>query len=568
MIQPYPNTRLKQQHQPFHLANPSPWLLGWCFFLQEINPTFPPLDIKAIVHMLEFHTLMYWEYRFSLLNIWLLPEYLILILLIALISYITFLRINFSKFTHKDITLISINILRALYFITFFVLLCAIASLYYKKKVFIRGILLINFFTLIIKVCILIFFIFIIYSLKSWYLQTRRNVLEIYILLLGILFFSFFLISSTNLFFTFLALEGIANQSYTLAAFSFTKISIIIALKYFLLGTIISGIFLYGLSFLYGTCSSLHYSTVAHYFNLQNIPPDVNLTNISIISKMAVIFIAFSLLFKLGAYPLHIWVPSVYKNSPNPITILFATLIKFIISILIFYIFYRVFYIFLTFLEPLFLFSALGSMIMGAYGASKEFEIKNFIGYTSINQAGFILLGLCCHNDLGLFYSLYYLFIYIILTSGFLGIILNLQQAGTKNSPCYFKDLKYLCKTDPILTLILSAFLLSFAGLPPFAGFFAKLHLYFAIAKSKMLILLLIVLFLNLISLYYYVRVIKFFWFENLLDFTKESLQYRLSWVLGINVLAVLSTMFNTFFIFFIKIYEFFITILFWSMLR
>jgi NADH-quinone oxidoreductase subunit N len=510
---------------------------------------------------------MHWEYRFSLLNIWLLPEYLITLLVIALISYITFLRINSTKFTHNDITEISIYLLRALYFITLLVLLCAIASLYYKKKIFIRGILLINFFTLIIKFCILILFIFIIYSLKNWYARTRRNILEIYILLIGILFFSFFLISSTNLFFTFLALEGIANQSYTLAAFSFTKISITIALKYFLLGTIISGILLYGISFLYGSCNTLHYSQLATYFNLKTILQN-NLNDISIISKMAVILVLFGLLFKLGSYPLHVWVPGIYKNSPNPVTILFATLIKFIISILILYIFYIVFTVFLKFLEPIFLFSALGSMIIGALGASKVFDIKSFIGYASINQAGFILLGLCCHSDEGLLYSLYYLFIYIILTSGFLCTILNLQQVGTKDTPCYFKDLKHLCKDNTILSLILSVFLLSFAGLPPFAGFFAKLYVYFAIAKSKMLILLLIVLFINLISLYYYVRVIKFFWFENLLDFTKESLQYKLSWFVGINVLTVITTVFNVFFVFFIRIYEFFITGLFSGMIH
>jgi NADH-quinone oxidoreductase subunit N len=542
MIQTNPCNWLKQKHLPFHLANPSPWFLGWGFFLQE---NLEPINIKALSHMLEFHTLMTWEYRFSLLNIWLLPEYLVTLLLIILISYITFLRINFGKIGHKDITTVSINLLRALYFITFFVLLCVIASLYYKKKVFIRGILLINLFTLIIKFCILI----------------------IYILLIGILFFSFFLISSTNLFFTYLTLEGIANQSYTLAAFSFTEISITVALKYFLLGTIISGILLYGISFLYGVCNTLHYSQLANFFNIRTIY-DSNLIEVSLISKMSVILLLFGLLFKLGAYPLHVWVPSVYKNSPNPVTILFATLIKFIISILILYVFYIVFSVFLKFLEPIFLLSALGSMVIGAFGASKEFEIKNFIGYTSINQAGFILLGLCCHSDVGLLYSLYYLFIYIILTSGFLGIILNLQQSGTNDTPCYFKDLKHLCKTDPILALILSTFLLSFAGLPPFAGFFAKLYIYFAIAKSKMLILLLVVLFINLISLYYYVRIIKFFWFENLLDFTKESLRYKLSWFIGINVLAVLSTAFNIFFLFFIKIYEFFIIGLFYSMIR
>ena len=218
-------------------------------------------------------------------------------------------------------------------------------------------------------------------------------------------------------------------------------------------------------------------------------------------------------------------------------------------------IFYNVFDSFLTFLKIFFLISALGSMFIGALGAFKELKIKNFISYTSINQAGFILLGLCCQTELGIFYSIYYLFIYIIITIGFLGLILNMRQYLTGQSPRYFKDLKHLCKDKPITALIISAFVLSFAGLPPFAGFFGKLYIYLAIAKAKLLTLLLLTLFLNIISLYYYVRIIKSLWFENLLDFDKKILQYRLTSILGIRFLIFITSIFNIFFIFFSNSY-------------
>jgi NADH:ubiquinone oxidoreductase subunit 2 (subunit N) len=148
-------------------------------------------------------------------------------------------------------------------------------------------------------------------------------------------------------------------------------------------------------------------------------------------------------------------------------------------------------------------------MIVGALGAFKELKIRSFISYTSINQAGFILLGLCCQTELGIFYALYYLFIYILTTFGFLALLLNLFKSQIKTNLIYFNDLKHFCKSNTTMSLILSIFVLSFAGLPPFAGFFAKLYIYFALAKAKLFILLLLVLFLNIISLYYYVRILK-----------------------------------------------------------
>jgi NADH:ubiquinone oxidoreductase subunit 2 (subunit N) len=149
-------------------------------------------------------------------------------------------------------------------------------------------------------------------------------------------------------------------------------------------------------------------------------------------------------------------------------------------------------------------------MIVGSLGAVKEVKIKNFIAYTSINQVGFILLGLCCCTELGQIYAIYYLLIYIFLTFGFLAIILNIYQAISFKVPQYFKDLKYFCKENPLIALLLSTFLLSFAGLPPFAGFFGKLYMYYALVKAKMLILFFFTLFLNLLNLYYYIKVIKY----------------------------------------------------------
>lgn len=148
-------------------------------------------------------------------------------------------------------------------------------------------------------------------------------------------------------------------------------------------------------------------------------------------------------------------------------------------------------------------------MLIGALGAFKELKIKYFISYTSINQAGFILLGLCCNSIAGFIYSIYYLIIYIIILLGFLNFVFNIQQSYSQHSLIYFSDLKFFYKNNSIITFFFSFYVLSFAGLPPFSGFFGKLHLYGALIHSKLFFLLLFSLCINLISLYYYVKILK-----------------------------------------------------------
>lgn len=506
-----------------------------------------------------------WYYTKNLLKIWFLPETLLGISILALVGYITYILITKTKPKHTDVIYLTKLILQLFYILSLITVTLAWSLLNTKKAIFFKTFLLFNFFTLSIKAIISLLCIIIIYLIKIWYMRNRQNVLEIYILFLGSIFFSFFLSSSINLFFTYLSLEGISMQSYTLAVFSFTEISIDIVLKYFLLGSLASGILLYGISLLYGVFNSMHYPAIKlgimHYaFNSE---PETT----PMVLKLSLVLIFFGLLFKVGAYPMHIWVPSVYRNSPTPITIFFATIIKLIMTLLVLRLFYETFDHSLEFLKYFFLISALGSMIIGALGALKELKIKNFISYTAINQSGFIMLGLCCQTETGMFYALYYLFIYIFLTIGFLSLILSLFQYRSGRHIRFFKDLKYFCKSNTVVSLILSSFLLSFAGLPPFAGFFAKLYVYFAIAKAKMLTLLLIALFLNIISLYYYVKIIKSLWFENLIDFDKKTFVFRLTTMLPIRFLIYGVTFFNMFFLYFIDNYELFITNFFLSML-
>ena len=297
------------------------------FFNEQINST----NIIKLADNIDTN-FKGWSYIKDLRSIWLLPEWLVMLSIIVLLSYVTYLLILNNKIVHSDVIKISKYILWFFYFLSFITVILAWIILIYKKTIFYKGFLLLNFFTLSIKAVISILSIFIIYFIQNWYLKNRRNITEMYILFLGSTFFSFILMSSSNFFLTYMALEGISAQSYTLAVFTFTEISIDIVLKYFLLGSLASGILLYGISLIFGTCNTLNYYDLRNIFFNHSFF-DITGSSIPLLTKVGMIFIFFGLLFKVGAYPMHVWVPGVYRNSPNPITIFFATIIKCLISL-------------------------------------------------------------------------------------------------------------------------------------------------------------------------------------------------------------------------------------------
>jgi len=513
-------------------------------------------DLNTIKQYIDIYDISFnnWSFTTNLWNIWIIPEIIILIGLLLLIAYIAYIIIIKGAIEHTEVKFITIWIFKMFYILILTTAALAWLLAIYKKTIFYKNFLVFNFFSLFSKVLINVLTLCVLYMLKLWYIRSRRNVTEIYILISGSTFFGYLLSSSTNLFLTYITLESLSMQSYTMAIYTFSDVVIDVVLKYFLLGGLASGILLYGISLIYGTMNTLNYFTIKNTI-LEGNTIALN-GDISTIAKLGTVLILFGLLFKLGAYPMHLWVPSVYSNSPNPITTYFATTIKIIITTLLMRITFTVFDTNLEYLKMFLLISAIGSIIAGAIGAFKELKIKNFIAYTAVNQVGFTMLGLACQTSEGLYYAIYYLFIYITLTLGFLMLIFNINQTTTQKNARFFKDLRHICKNSIYTGIILSMIVLSFAGLPPFAGFFGKLYIYYAIAKSGMLLLLFISIFANIVSLYYYVRVIKSMWFENLVDSIDTITNYRLTESIPIKIIICIISIFNLFFLSLIPSFE------------
>ena len=168
------------------------------------------------------------------------------------------------------------------------------------------------------------------------------------------------------------------------------------------------------------------------------------------------------------------------------------------------------------FFQPVIIFSAIGSMITGSLGALKQVKIKRFIAYTSINQIGFILLGIASCNFLGLISSILYIILYSIMSIIFFTLLLNTEHIINKKNMIYLSDLYHFSIYNNENSKFLVITILSMAGLPPLAGFFGKLFLYFSIIEARLDTVLIISLIISILSTYYYLSFVRYILFEKI----------------------------------------------------
>mmetsp|Transcript_16308 Transcript_16308/g.22535 ORF Transcript_16308/g.22535 Transcript_16308/m.22535 type:complete len:524 (-) Transcript_16308:164-1735(-) len=322
-----------------------------------------------------------------------------------------------------------------------------------------------------------------------------------------------FLAGANDLVTFYVSLETLGLSSYLLTGYMKRDIrSNEAALKYLLIGAASSSFLLYGLSWLYGISGGhleFHYlfaSLLATNFS-KSIP-----------CWVALLFITVGLGFKISAAPFHQWTPDVYQGSPTPVVAFLSVASKAAgLAIAT-----RVLAIIFPSLDSnwhfLFEILAVLSMVLGNCIAITQTSLKRMLGYSSVGQAGFLLIGLVTGYEDGYTSMLAYLLIYLFMNLGaFAGVILFGLRTGTDQ----IKDYGGLYTKDPLLTACLTMCLLSLGGIPPLAGFFGKLYLFWAGWKAGYTVLILIALITSVISMYYYLRVIK-------IMFIKESQEMSL----------------------------------------
>ena len=324
-------------------------------------------------------------------------------------------------------------------------------------------------------------------------------------------FFMFFLTSSYDFFSVYLSIEGLSLTLYVMAAMFYNGIvSIESAIKYFSLGAISSGILLLGISIIFSLIGMLDFLEI-YVFLGNEYQSEFSFIEI----KFAFLCIFFGLFFKLSAFPCHIWVADVYEGVWTPITAFFAIVVKITLFLFFIRVIFNVLFNFAFYFQILLLFVSLGSMVVGTFGALKQVRIKRFIAYTSINQVGFILLGIACLNLIGLIASFIYLILYSIMSISFFAIILNTEHIITKRSMIYLSDLQSLSLYNTEVGKHLVLVVMSMAGLPPLGGFIGKLFLYYAVMESRFDLIIFTSMLVGIVSTYYYLNLVKYIWFEK-----------------------------------------------------
>ena len=310
-----------------------------------------------------------------------------------------------------------------------------------------------------------------------------------------------FLAGANDLVSIFIALETLSISSYLMTGYmKRDSRSNEAALKYLLIGASSSAVFLYGSSLLYGLSGG-----ETNLDAIGEAMATAQTTN-GLAGAIALVFLIAGIAFKISAVPFHQWTPDVYEGSPTPVVAFlsvgskaagFALAVRLLVSAF-------------PIGEPQWhlIFTALGvlSMILGNAVALAQTSMKRLLAYSSIGQAGFIIIGLVAGTQAGYASTIFYLLVYLFMNLGaFAGIILFSLRTGTDR----ISEYAGLYHKDPLLTLVLSICLLSLGGIPPLAGFFGKIYLFWAGWQAGLYGLVLLGLVTSVISIYYYIRVVK-----------------------------------------------------------
>ncbi|MFN5854903.1 MAG: NAD(P)H-quinone oxidoreductase subunit N [Pseudanabaenaceae cyanobacterium] len=330
------------------------------------------------------------------------------------------------------------------------------------------------------------------------YLQQSGVVLgEFLMILLAATIGGMFLAGANEMVMIFVSLETLSISSYLLSGYTKRDPrSNEAALKYLLVGAASSAIFLYGMSLLYGLSGG--------ETTLPGIAAKLSEGGITLI--VAMVFVIAGIAFKLSAVPFHQWTPDVYEGSPTPVvaflsigskTAGFALALRFLIT---------VFPLVSAQWHYVFVVLTVLSMVLGNVVAIAQTSMKRMLAYSSIGQAGFVLLGMVIDTEAGYASMVFYMILYLFMNMGaFACMILFALRTGTDQ----ISEYSGLYQKDPLLTLALSVCLLSLGGIPPLAGFFGKLYIFWAGWQAQAYGLVLLALVMSVVSIYYYIRVVK-----------------------------------------------------------
>lgn len=320
------------------------------------------------------------------------------------------------------------------------------------------------------------------------------------------------LVASRNLLMIYLTIEFVSIGSYILTLFNFNKQSSEAGLKYFIFGAVSSALMLYGMSFLYGISGTLEINETMIQA-LQDIPASA--------ATIILLLTISGFLFKIGIFPFHTWVPDVYQAAPTPIVAFFSIAPKaagLVVLIRLLYPLAGTVFSMEDMILPFAILAAI-TLAIGNFAAISQWNAKRLLAYSSIAHAGFILCGFVCFSETGLLSIFIYLSIYLIMNfSAFFLVDHIAKQVGSED----VRNYAGIGVKLPLIGVIFVITAIALTGLPPTAGFYAKLFVFTALWESfqntgnnVLLFLLLFGVFNAVISLFYYLRIPYIMYFKK-----------------------------------------------------
>ena len=309
------------------------------------------------------------------------------------------------------------------------------------------------------------------------------------------------ILSAADLMTLYMGIETLSLSSYVLAAFHRDSArSSEAGLKYFVLGALASGMLLYGASLVYGFTGTTSFAGIAA-------------SSMSTGTMFGMVLMIVGLAFKISAAPMHVWTPDVYEGAPTSVVAFFASAPKMASTVVFANVLYTVFGSAIDQWQLIVAIIAGMSMIIGSLGALTQTNIKRLLGYSSIANVGYALVAVAAGQKAGAAALLTFSTIYAITTLGlFAGVLAMRRRGGMVEG---ISELGGLARTKPVLAITLSVLIFSIAGLPPFGGFFGKFEVLRAGLDAGLMPLAILVVIASVISLGYYLRLIKIMWFDE-----------------------------------------------------
>jgi NADH-quinone oxidoreductase subunit N len=314
------------------------------------------------------------------------------------------------------------------------------------------------------------------------------------------------MISANDLMSLYVGLELQSLALYVIAAFQRDVVrSTEAGIKYFVLGSVASGMLLFGASLIYGFCGSTSFVQISQAL-LAGKAAEIGTT-------IGLVFVVAGLAFKIAAVPFHMWTPDVYEGAPTPVTAFFAVATKIAgVSLLV--------SVLMGPFKPLFhqwqqimVVAAVLSMGWGAFAALQQQNIKRLMAYSSIANVGYVLLAVAAGSEKGIQAVVFYLAIYLVMNLGVFAIILLMKRRNVMVEN--ISDLAGLGRSHPMLALSMLVMMFSLAGIPPLAGFWGKLYVFMAAVEAKLFWPAVLGLLASVVASYYYLRIVKVMYFDE-----------------------------------------------------